>query len=94
MMGDKRRIYTAEFTRAAVHLVTEPGDAVAEAARNLGLNPPRLQRWKRELPVQKSSGLFCQRVEVRYACILQHQDTWPLAVLCEGLNVSRSGLYA
>jgi transposase-like protein len=32
-----------------VHLVTEPGDTVAEAARTLGLNPHRLQRWKREL---------------------------------------------
>jgi hypothetical protein len=31
---------------------------------------------------------------VRYACILQHQDTWPIAALCEVLAVSRSGFYA
>jgi transposase len=49
MMTDKRRTYTAEFKREAVHLVTEQGYAVAEAARNLGLNPHMLQRWKREL---------------------------------------------
>jgi transposase len=49
MMPDKRRTYTAEFKREAVHLVTEQGYAVAEAARNLGLNPHMLQRWKREL---------------------------------------------
>jgi hypothetical protein len=24
----------------------------------------------------------------------QHQDTWPVAVLCEVLEVSRSGFYA
>jgi transposase len=49
MMADRRRTYTAEFKREAVHLVTEQGYAVAEAARNLGLNPHMLQRWKREL---------------------------------------------
>jgi putative transposase len=31
---------------------------------------------------------------VRYAFIVQHQETWPLAVLCEVLEVSRSGFYA
>jgi len=31
---------------------------------------------------------------VRYAFILQHQDTWPIAGLCEVLDVSRSGFYA
>jgi len=49
MMPDKRRAYTAEFKRDAIHLVTEQGYTVAEAARNLGLNPHMLQRWKREL---------------------------------------------
>jgi putative transposase len=31
---------------------------------------------------------------VRYAFIMQHQETWPLVVLCEVLDVSRSGFYA
>jgi putative transposase len=31
---------------------------------------------------------------VRDALILQHQDTWPIAVLCEVLEVSRSGFSA
>jgi putative transposase len=30
---------------------------------------------------------------VRYAFIMQHQATWPIAVLCEVLDVSRSGFY-
>jgi hypothetical protein len=42
---------------------------------------------------KKSPGLLCQRVELRYACIAEHQDLWPVAVLCEGLDVSRSGFY-
>jgi putative transposase len=43
---------------------------------------------------KKSPGLRCQRVDVRYAFIVQHQETWPLAVLCEVWEGSRSGLYA
>jgi putative transposase len=31
---------------------------------------------------------------VRYAFILQHQAIWPIAALCEVLDVSRSGFYA
>ena len=31
---------------------------------------------------------------MRYAFIMQHQETWPLVVLCEVLDVSRSGFYA
>jgi hypothetical protein len=43
---------------------------------------------------QKSPGLFCQRVEVSDAFIMQHQETWPMAVLCEGLEVNRRDFYA
>jgi transposase len=57
MMPDKRRTYTAEFKREAVHLVTERGYALAEAARNLGLNPNMLQRWKREF-VEEEHAAF------------------------------------
>jgi putative transposase len=31
---------------------------------------------------------------LRYAFIAEHQDIWPVSVLCEVLNVSRSGFYA
>jgi transposase len=46
-MTDKRHIYTEEFKREAVRLVTDQGDGVAEAARHLGLNASMLGRWKR-----------------------------------------------
>jgi transposase len=45
-MGRIRRKYTAEFKREAVALVTEQGYAVTVAARNLGINPNLLHRWK------------------------------------------------
>lgn len=56
-MTAKRQTYTAEFKCEAVRLVTEHGYGVGEAARNLGLNAPMLQRWKRELAV-RAHGMF------------------------------------
>jgi transposase-like protein len=47
-MPDTRAIDTEECTRAAVRLVTEPGDGVAAAARHLGLHARRRGRWKRD----------------------------------------------
>jgi transposase-like protein len=47
MMVEKRQTYTAEFKHEAVRLVTVHGDGVAKAARNVGSNATRLDRWKR-----------------------------------------------
>ena len=44
----ERRQYTAEFKRDAVGLVTTQGYTVTAAARNLGINPNVLYRWKAE----------------------------------------------
>ena len=49
-------------------------------------------RMERDI-LKKSPGLLCQRVELRYAFIAEHQDMWPVSVLCEVLDVSRSGFY-
>jgi transposase len=49
MNEQKKRSYTPEFKKDAVRLVTEQGYKVTEAARNLGINPSVLQRWKTEL---------------------------------------------
>ena len=56
-MTDKRHIYTEEFKREAVRLVTDQGYGVAEAARNLGLHASMLGRWKREVE-QTMHGAF------------------------------------
>jgi transposase len=49
MMAEKRRLYTAEFQREAVRLVTEHPYGVAGAARNWGTHTNMLRRWTREL---------------------------------------------
>ena len=43
---------------------------------------------------KKRLGLLCQRGEGRYAVIMQHQESWPVAGLCEVLDVRRSGFDA
>lgn len=49
MSEQNKRSYTPEFKKDAVRLVTEQGYKVAEAARNLGIHPSLLQRWKIEM---------------------------------------------
>ncbi len=44
-----RRIYTEEFKRDAVALVTEQGYRVTEAARSLGVHHSLLRKWRRNL---------------------------------------------
>jgi transposase len=57
MRAEKRKMYTAEFKREAVRLVTEHHYGVAEAARNLGININMLRRWKREF-ADHENGAF------------------------------------
>jgi len=47
-MDTRRRQYTAEFKRDAVVLVMEHGYAITVAAKNLGITPKLLSRWKGE----------------------------------------------
>jgi len=51
-MSEKRKMYTAEFKREAVSLITHHGDGVSEAARNLGIHENMLRKWKRNLEAQ------------------------------------------
>jgi transposase len=55
-MAEKRRIYTEEFKREAIRLVTEQGYGVSETARNLGINTNMLGRWKREFDTRASAA--------------------------------------
>ena len=50
-MTKKRKKDTQEFRESAVKLITEQGYQNAEVARNLGINPTMLGRWKREIGV-------------------------------------------
>ncbi len=43
-----RKVYTREYKIEAVRLTTEGGIAVAQAARDLGLNQNTLHNWRRQ----------------------------------------------
>jgi transposase len=45
----KRKTYTKQFKIDAVRLITEQGYKTSEAARNLGIHPGVLRRWKGQL---------------------------------------------
>jgi len=49
MRNKQRRNHTKEFKEEAVKLISEQGYGISEAARNLGINPNLLGRWKREM---------------------------------------------
>ena len=51
-MSAKRKIYTAEFKREAVSLITHHGYGVSEAARNLGIHATMLRKWQRTVEQQ------------------------------------------
>jgi transposase len=44
----KRKTYSKQFKIDAVKLVTEQGYNLSEAARNLGIHPGVLGRWKQQ----------------------------------------------
>ncbi|HMK64820.1 MAG TPA: transposase [Thermodesulfobacteriota bacterium] len=48
-MSNERKQYTREFKNEAVRLITEQGYKTSEAARNLGVHPSVLNRWKSQL---------------------------------------------
>ena len=47
-MTKKRKIYSKQFKIDAVKLLTEQGYQITEAARNLGIHPGLLGRWKKQ----------------------------------------------
>ena len=44
--------------------------------------------------IKKSDGLLRERKELRFEFIEKHREEWPIKVMCEVLEVSRSGFYA
>lgn len=48
-MATEKKKYTPEFKIEAVKLITEQGYRPTEAARNLGIHPSALNRWRSQL---------------------------------------------
>ena len=55
-MATKRREYTDDFKRDAVHLVTEQGYGVTEACHSLGISTSLLRRWRLQFDPPESTG--------------------------------------
>jgi transposase len=51
-----RRKYSREFKASAVALVEQQGYSVAEAAKNLGIDPGSLRGWLKQFPPAGASG--------------------------------------
>jgi transposase len=45
----KRRKFSPEFKRGAVDQACQPGVSCVQVARELGINPNQLYRWKRQV---------------------------------------------
>ena len=48
-MGQSRRVFTREVTPEAVNLLTDGGHPTAQVARDLGITPNLLRRWKQDV---------------------------------------------
>lgn len=55
-MPKPREIYSLEFKQEAVHLVKTTGKSCAEVARDLGLPPHYVVRWRQQHEKQESAG--------------------------------------
>ena len=62
----RRRKHSEEFKREAVKLVIEEGLPITEAARNLGLHPNLLRKWKQhfESEFEDTSLTEDERMEI------------------------------
>ena len=57
-MGSERRSFSKEFKLEAVLLVVEGGKSVAQAARDLGIRPGLLGRWKQEYEQEQENAFL------------------------------------
>ncbi|MDD2468900.1 MAG: transposase [Desulfobulbus sp.] len=76
-MAKKRKKYTQEFRESAVKLITEQGYKNAEAARNLGINPTMLGRWKREIEggvVGNSDPMDAKNIQAELTCLKKENN--------------------
>jgi len=65
MSQKKRQKYTKEFKEEAVKLITEQGYSIAEAARNVGMHPNMLGKWKKEQESDNCGDEVSTRAELR-----------------------------
>jgi transposase len=55
-MTTQRKSYSRQFKIDAVRLVTDEGYMISEAARNLGIHPNLLGKWKSQLATEQGDA--------------------------------------
>ena len=56
----RRRTHSEEFKREAVQLIDDSHLSVAEAARNLGIHPNLLRKWKQSIEAENEDTLLTE----------------------------------
>jgi putative transposase len=75
--------FTEEFKIQAVKQVTEQGYTAASVSERLGVSTNSLYNC-----------IFRQRVKEKYAFIKSRLNKYPVRLMCQVLNIQRSGFYA
>jgi putative transposase len=89
--GAPRSRATAKVAPVAPSPIASPADQAAEIARLRR----ELDRTRMEREVLKKSDRHLRGdADVRFRFIEQHARTWPVRLMCRGLEVSPSGYYA
>lgn len=57
-MGEKRRQFSREFKIEAVRLASESDRPLAQVARELGIRPGMLRRWREQLEGRDPTDVF------------------------------------
>jgi transposase len=60
IMGRPRRVFTREFKQEAVKLGAAGGHPTAQVARDLGITPNLLRRWKQEVAGDPVAAFPCK----------------------------------
>ncbi len=88
-----RRTFKEEFKREAVNLVVSEGYSFKAAAEAVNVSENSLRNWHRKYaPEPDPSGPDGTVAEYR-AEIKQYRDSYSVTMMCEVLQVSKSGYY-
>ena len=81
-------------------IAADPGQALPSQGQ-LQPEQQEFDRLRREVATpkaergsQKSRGLLCEGVVIKFGFVAEHGGIWPVRWLCEALGVSRSGFHA
>ena len=107
-MTASKREHTAEFKEEAVRLVISSQKSCAEIARNLGISPHLVVRWKQRHEQQEAAGrpqftgrgvaalsdqeARVKKLERELEITRQERDILRKALACLGQNGTRMGL--